>query len=83
MNENWMILFKISLVFFMAGNLLEMGLVMAIRNQGVAIAPIFSLSVIDPRAMIMIILGIPIIIVTALLATRWFSRYVPSGETGQ
>jgi BASS family bile acid:Na+ symporter len=56
---------------------------MATRNLGAAIAPLFSLSVIDPRAMIMIVLGIPMMIITALLATGWFSRYAPSGETGQ
>jgi bile acid:Na+ symporter, BASS family len=56
---------------------------MATRNLGAAIAPLFSLSVMDPRAMIMIVLGIPMMIIAALLATRWFSRFASSGETSQ
>jgi hypothetical protein len=66
-----MILLKISLVIFMVGNLRDMGL-----------APLFSLPEVDQQAIVMIVLGFPIMERFALLAAKWFGRPASTGERG-
>ena len=66
-----MILRKISLVIFMAGNLRDMGL-----------APLFSLPEMDQRAIAMIVLGFPIMVLFVLLAAKWFGRPASTDERG-
>lgn len=122
MNDFLMILLKVSLVIFMAGNLLDMGLRlnpqdalrglrsvrlvahtllwgfavgpalayaitllqpeqrivlstgMAPRNLGAALAPLFSIAEVDQRAIIMVVLGLPIMVIFALLSSIWFGH---------
>jgi len=47
---------------------------MATRNLGAALAPLLSAGDTDPRATIMIVLGIPTMVLFAFLATKWFGR---------
>lgn len=47
---------------------------MCTRNVGAAMVPLFSATAIDPRAMIMVVLGVPMQLIFALLAARWFAR---------
>jgi BASS family bile acid:Na+ symporter len=50
------------------------GLGMCTRNVGAALAPLFSAAAIDDRAIVMVVLGVPMQIVFALLAAVWFAR---------
>jgi len=70
-------LLGITLVIFMAGNLLEMGLKFqleearkALRNIGAAIAPLFDATGIDQRAIAMCALAVPIAAIMALITAR-------------
>jgi BASS family bile acid:Na+ symporter len=62
---------------------------MATRNLGAALAPLFALSDVDQRAIVMVVLGLPLMVVFARLSVRWFgprplagaSRPQPSGGT--
>jgi BASS family bile acid:Na+ symporter len=54
---------------------------MATRNLGAALAPLLSAGDIDPRATIMIVLGMPTMVLFAFLATKWFGR--PAEKAGQ
>lgn len=47
---------------------------MATRNLGAAMAPLFAIADIDPRATVMVVLGIPVMVIFALLATKVFGR---------
>jgi BASS family bile acid:Na+ symporter len=47
---------------------------MATRNLGAALAPLFSVADMDQRAIIMVVLGLPIMVLFALLAAKWFGR---------
>ena len=47
---------------------------MATRNLGAAFAPLLALPVIDQRAIVMVVLGLPVMVLFALLAVRWFGR---------
>ncbi len=47
---------------------------MSTRNLGAALAPLFSIAEIDQRAIIMVVLGLPIMVIFALLAAKWFGR---------
>ncbi|NEX22364.1 hypothetical protein G3480_18980 [Thiorhodococcus mannitoliphagus] len=47
---------------------------MTTRNLGAAIAPLFATGGTDQQAMIMVVLGLPIMVAAALLAARWFGR---------
>lgn len=47
---------------------------MCTRNVGAAMVPLFSAAAIDQRAMIMVVLGVPMQLIFALLAARWFAR---------
>ena len=44
------------------------------RNVGAAIVPLFSAVSIQGRALVMVVLGVPMQIVFALLASYWFAR---------
>jgi BASS family bile acid:Na+ symporter len=45
---------------------------MATRNLGAALAPLFSLPDVDQRAIVMVVLGLPVMVVFARLSVRWF-----------
>lgn len=46
----------------------------ATRNIGAALAPLLSVPDVDQRTMIMVVLGVPIMLVFAMLAARFFGR---------
>jgi BASS family bile acid:Na+ symporter len=45
---------------------------LATRNLGAALAPLFSLPDVDQRAIVMVVLGLPLMVVFARLSIRWF-----------
>jgi BASS family bile acid:Na+ symporter len=45
---------------------------MTTRNLGAAVAPLFSIANIDERAIIMVVLGIPLMVVSSVLSTIFF-----------
>jgi BASS family bile acid:Na+ symporter len=45
---------------------------MATRNLGAALAPLFSVADTDQRAIVMIVLALPIMVLFAMLAGKWF-----------
>ena len=47
---------------------------MSTRNLGAAIAPLFSVATIDQRAMVMVVLGLPIMVLFAVLSVKWFGQ---------
>jgi len=47
---------------------------MATRNLGAALAPLLTVADTDQRAIIMVVLGLPVMVLFALLAVRWFGR---------
>lgn len=47
---------------------------MSTRNLGAAIAPLFSVAVIDQRAIVMVVLGLPIMVLFAMLSVKWFGH---------
>jgi bile acid:Na+ symporter, BASS family len=53
---------------------------MSTRNLGAALAPLFSMAEIDQRATVMVVWGLPIMVIFALLAAKWFGRPGPTGE---
>ena len=55
---------------------------MATRNLGAALAPLFSTAEIDQRAIVMVVLGLPIMVMFSLLAGKWFGRPAPIGGMG-
>jgi len=55
---------------------------MATRNIGAALAPLFSIADMDQRAIIMVVLGFPIMVIFALLAVKWFGRPAVMDEPG-
>lgn len=55
---------------------------MATRNLGAALAPLLAVADLDQRAVIMVVLGIPIMVIFALLSTKWFGRPAQAGEHG-
>lgn len=54
---------------------------MSTRNLGAAVAPLLSLQVMDERTIVMVVLALPLMILYALIATRWFSKHASSDET--
>ncbi len=44
------------------------------RNLGAAIAPLFSVAEIDQRAIVMVVLALPTMVLFALLAVKWFGK---------
>ncbi len=55
---------------------------MATRNLGAAFAPLFAVQDIDPRAIVMVAIGVPMQTIAALLAARWFARRATICEQG-
>jgi BASS family bile acid:Na+ symporter len=53
---------------------------MSTRNVGAALAPLFSIAEMDQRAIIMVVLGFPIMVIFGLLAARWFG--LPAATDG-
>jgi bile acid:Na+ symporter, BASS family len=47
---------------------------MATRNIGAALAPLFTVAGVDQRAIVMVVLGFPMMVVFALAATKLFGR---------
>jgi BASS family bile acid:Na+ symporter len=45
------------------------------RNLGAALAPLYAIAAIDDRAIIMVVLGVPLQLVFSVLAARWFGRH--------
>jgi len=52
---------------------------LATRNLGAALAPLFALADVDQRAIVMVVLGLPLMVVFARLSVRWFG---PSSLAG-
>ncbi len=44
------------------------------RNVGAAVAPLLAASDIDPRATVMVVLGVPLQLLVSLAAAAWFAR---------
>lgn len=57
-------------------SVLSLGL--AMRNVGAAIAPLLVAPAVDPRAIVMVALGVPVQLAWSLLAAAWFARDVPA-----
>jgi BASS family bile acid:Na+ symporter len=55
---------------------------MATRNCGAALAPLLSMAETDQRAIVMVVLGIPMMAVFGFLAAKWFGRPPSADETG-
>jgi bile acid:Na+ symporter, BASS family len=55
---------------------------MSTRNLGAAIIPLMSLEV-DPRSIVMVVLGIPVTLISSFLAARWYARHILKGEAVQ
>jgi BASS family bile acid:Na+ symporter len=55
---------------------------MATRNLGAALAPMFSVAGTDQRAMVMVVLGLPIMVVFAVLAGKVFGRGAAAPAAG-
>jgi BASS family bile acid:Na+ symporter len=55
---------------------------MSTRNLGAAFAPLFAISAVDQRAIVMVALGVPMQTIFSLLAARWFARRASIGEPG-
>jgi BASS family bile acid:Na+ symporter len=47
------------------------------RNLGAALAPLYAIASIDERAVVMVVLGVPLQLIFAALAARWFKRHAP------
>jgi hypothetical protein len=54
---------------------------MATRNCGAALAPLFSMAETDQRAIVMVVLGIPMMVVFGFLAAKWFGRPPSADKT--
>jgi BASS family bile acid:Na+ symporter len=54
---------------------------MATRNLGAALAPLFALADVDQRAIVMVVLGLPLMVVFARLSVRWFGPPPLSGAS--
>ena len=55
---------------------------MATRNLGAALAPLFSIAEMDQRAIVMVVLGLPMMVISALLAARWIGRSASTDGPG-
>ena len=54
---------------------------MSTRNLGAAVAPLLSLPVMDERTIVMVVLALPLMILSALVATKWFGMHAPREQT--
>ena len=55
---------------------------MATRNLGAALAPLFAMASVDQRAVVMVVLGLPLMVVFARLSVRWFGPSPLAGASG-
>jgi bile acid:Na+ symporter, BASS family len=55
---------------------------MATRNLGAAFAPLLSVADTDQRAIVMVVLALPVTVLFALLAAKWFGRVPSATGTG-
>ncbi len=55
---------------------------MATRNLGAALAPLFTIADMDQRAIIMVVLGLPIMVIFSLHAVKWFGRSASTDGPG-
>ena len=55
---------------------------MATRNCGAALAPLLSMAETDQRAIVMVVLAIPLMAVFGFLAAKWFGLPASTGEPG-
>jgi bile acid:Na+ symporter, BASS family len=55
---------------------------MSTRNLGAAFAPLFAITGIDQRAVVMVALGVPMQTIFSLLAARWFRTRSEIAERG-
>jgi bile acid:Na+ symporter, BASS family len=55
---------------------------MATRNLGAAFAPLLSVAEMDERAIVMVVLALPIMVIFALLAAKWFAPPAASADAG-
>jgi bile acid:Na+ symporter, BASS family len=53
------------------------------RNLGACLTPLLSVPDMDQRATLMIVLALPIMVIVALLGTKWFSRIAASNAVRQ
>lgn len=53
---------------------------MATRNIGAALAPLFSMPAVDQRAIVMVVLGFPILVAFGFLAANCFGRPASTKE---
>jgi BASS family bile acid:Na+ symporter len=53
---------------------------MITRNLGAALAPLYAVAAIDDKAVVMVVLGVPLQVIFAALAAKWFKRHAPKGE---
>jgi bile acid:Na+ symporter, BASS family len=53
---------------------------MSTRNLGAAVAPLLSLPEMDERTIVMVVLALPLMILYALVATKWFRNHATSDE---
>ena len=53
---------------------------MSTRNIGAAIAPLFAIPDVDQRAIVMVVIGVPMQTIASLLAARWFARLASIGK---
>ncbi len=53
---------------------------MSTRQLGAAFAPLFAISGVDQRALVMVALGVPMQTILSLLAARWFARHASAGK---
>ncbi len=53
---------------------------MITRNLGAAMAPLFAVAAIDERAIVMVVLAIPLQLIFAAIAARWFKEHTPIVE---
>lgn len=49
---------------------------MTTRNLGAAVAPLLSIAEIDQRAIVMVVLSLPVMVLYARLGTWWFERHL-------
>ena len=51
---------------------------MSTRNLGAALAPLLSVQDVDQYAIVMVAIGVPMQIITSILAARWFANRAPT-----
>ncbi len=55
---------------------------MTTRNLGIALVPIISMAEIDHQAVLMVVVGFPVMTIAAMLAARWLGKSALSEEPG-